>query len=196
MMSEQHVSEVSREINEAFENVHCDMHNLSNVLEAILQLNAHGVDTGDAAESLRAQIDTHRASLERYYAQLSALRDEMKAKAAEVADNILDVPHDAVGEAVSHDDGLAKAEEPATVLPEEEEPSHVAEAGDETSVAAEEEPAAEEHLEEPSVDDLVHEEDDAALGAEEPLDDDEHAAPADAFEPPMSDALDAELDDQ
>jgi len=88
--SEIQVPQLTREINEAFDNVHRDMHNLSAVLTGIHMLNAKGVNTGDAAESLQAQIDEHYASLERYFKLLCALRDEMAAKAAEVDDHILD----------------------------------------------------------------------------------------------------------
>jgi uncharacterized protein YukE len=91
---------VTQEINDAFDNVHCDMHNLLVVLEDIRALNSKGVDTGDAVDSLQSQIDDHYTSLERYYAQLTSLRDEIKAKADEVADLL----HGDANHCEEHDD--------------------------------------------------------------------------------------------
>jgi len=87
--SESSVFALTQEINESFENVHCDMHNLSMVLADIRALAQKGINTGNAVESLQSQIDDHYMALERYYTQLESLRDEIKAKADEVADCLL-----------------------------------------------------------------------------------------------------------
>lgn len=169
--SEIQVPQLTREINEAFDNVHRDMHNLSAVLTGIHMLNAKGVNTGDAAESLQAQIDEHYASLERYFKLLCALRDEMAAKAAEVDDHILDSSAKPEKDAqepspVPQADLLdLDFEEPAEQEHEDEAPNSAAEHEDEAPNGA-----AEQEDEAPNDDEESTEED--ALAAADDFEDD------------------------